>query len=138
MYYVLLFIHILVCIIMIVSILMQAGKGGGLAGGAFGGGAVGGGAGGSQLFGGGGAATFLTKVTSYAALAFFLTCIGLWFTARSANPIPESAAERMLREQQTPTPLTQPAQMPATTIPGVETAPATETAPAATSSDSAK
>ena len=136
MYYVLLFIHILVCIVMIVSILMQAGKGGGLAGGAFGGGAMGGG--GGQLFGGGGAASFLTKVTSYTGLAFFLTCIGLWFTARSANPIPESAAERMLREQQTPTPLTQPAQMP-TTVPGVETAPAaTETAPATTSSDSAK
>ena len=90
-----------------------------------------GGGGGSQLFGGGGggAASFLTKVTAYAALAFFLTCIGLWFTARSANPIPESAAERMLREQQTPIPLTQPALVPTSTLPGVETAPAaTETA----------
>jgi len=126
MYYALLFVHIIVCIVMIVSILMQAGKGGGLAGGAFGGGAMGGG-GGSQLFGGGGAATFLTKVTSYAGLAFFLTCIGLWFTARSANPIPESAAERMLREQQTPVPITQPAQLPTTTLPGVESAPQTTT-----------
>lgn len=133
MYYLLLFIHILVCIVMIVSILMQAGKGGGLAGGAFGGGAMGGG-GGSQLFGGGGAATFLTKVTSWSGVAFFLTCIGLWFTARSSNPIPESAAERMLREQQTPVPITQPAQTPTTTLPGLET----ETAPASTSSDSAK
>ena len=135
MYYVLLFVHIIVCIVIVVSILMQAGKGGGLAGGAFGGGAMGGG-GGSQLFGGGGAATFLTKVTSYAALAFFLTCIGLWFTARSANPIPESAAERMLREQQTPTPLTQPAQ-PTSTIPGLETTPA-ETPAEGAPTDSSK
>ena len=118
---------------MIGSILMQAGKGGGLAGGAFGGGAMsGGGGGGSQLFGGGGAATFLTKVTSYAALGFFLTCIGLWFTARSANPIPESAAERMMREQQTPVPISQPAQIPIPTgsVPA-EITPTTE-APATT------
>jgi preprotein translocase subunit SecG len=124
MYYALLFIHIIICIIMIGSILMQAGKGGGLAGGAFGGGASMSG-GGSQLFGGGGAATFLTKVTSYAAVVFFLTCIGLWFTARSANPIPESAAERMLREQQTPIPISQPVQIPIPTgsVPGLETTP---------------
>jgi preprotein translocase subunit SecG len=136
MYYFLLFVHIIICIVMIGSILMQAGKGGGLAGGAFGGAATGGG--GSQLFGGGGAATFLTKVTSYAALGFFLTCIGLWFTARSANPIPESAAERMLREQQTPTPITQPAQVdiPAGLIPGTETVPAAATTE--TAADSSK
>ena len=118
---------------MIGSILMQAGKGGGLAGGAFGGSGMSGG--GSQLFGGGGAATFLTKVTSYAGLGFFLTCIGLWFTARSANPIPESAAERMMREQQTPVPVSQPAQVPIPTgyVPDLETAPASDAAPATTS-----
>ena len=121
---------------MIGSILMQAGKCVGLARGAFGGAATSGG--GSQLFGGGGAATFLTKVTSYAALGFFLTCIGLWFTARSANPIPESAAERMLREQRTPTPITQPAQIdiPAGLFPGTETVP--ESATTETAADSSK
>jgi preprotein translocase subunit SecG len=121
MYYALLLIHIIICFVMIGSILMQAGKGGGLAGGAFGGSGMSGG--GSQLFGGGGAATFLTKVTSYAALGFFLTCIGLWFTARSANPVPESAAERMMREQQTPVPISQPAQVPIPTgsVPDLET-----------------
>ena len=124
MYYALLFVHILVCIIMIVSILMQAGKGGGLAGAAFGGGAMGGG---GQLFGGGGAASFLTKVTTYVAVVFFLTCIGLWHTAKVGNVIPESAAERMLREQRTPVPITQPAQVP---IPGTKTIPPTQDAAA--------
>lgn len=120
MYYFLLFIHIIICIVMISSILMQAGKGGGLAGGAFGGGAT---SGGGQLFGGGGAATFLTKVTSYAALVFFLTCIGLWHTARIGSTIPESAAERMLREQQAPVPITGTVPVPfgTGTVPGAAT-----------------
>ncbi len=126
MYYVLLGIHILVCIVMIVSILMQAGRGGGLAGGAFGG--MGGG-GGSQLFGGGGAATFLTKVTTYTAVFFFATCIGLWYTARTTDSAPETAAERMLQQQGAPVPLSPPA----SPLP-IESRTTTDVAPASTDS----
>jgi len=126
MYYLLLGVHILVCVVMIVSILMQAGRGGGLAGGAFGG--MGGG-GGSQLFGGGGAATFLTKVTTYSGVLFFATCVGLWYTARTGESLPETAAEKMLQQQGTPVPLTQPA----APLPLDATTPATEaTTPAST------
>ena len=129
MYYALLSVHILVCIVMIVSILMQAGRGGGLAGGAFGGAASGGG---GQLFGGGGAATFLTKVTTYTAVFFFVTCIGLWYTARSGDSLPETAAEKMLQQQGSRIPLNQPA-LP---LPFDDSAPTTTEGAAPASTDS--
>lgn len=93
-----LIIHILVCIVLIVSILLQSSKGGGLAG-AFGG------AGGQTgaMFGGTGAATFLSKVTRWLAVVFFLTCLGLWYTSRSADTLPETASQRVGREQRVPT-----------------------------------
>lgn len=97
---VLLIIHILVCIFIIVAVLMQASKGGGLAG-AFGG--AGGQAG--AMFGGAGAGTFLSKLTTWLAVVFFLTCILLWHVSRSADELPETAAERILREQGVPVPL---------------------------------
>ena len=98
----LLIVHVIVCIVLMGSILLQAGKGGGLAGGAFGG--VGGG---GAVFGGTGAATFLTKVTTYVAIVFFLTCIGLWHSSRSGDTLPKTAAERML-EEGGPVPLSSP------------------------------
>jgi preprotein translocase subunit SecG len=62
-------IHIIVCIALILTVLLQAGKGGGLAG-AFGGGATA-----QTFFGGRGAATFLSKATSWLAVAFMLMSI---------------------------------------------------------------
>src|SRR6267143_1029620 len=63
-------IHIVVCMALMASILLQSGKGGGLAG-AFG-------AGSSQtLFGGRGAATFLSRATTVLAVIFFLTSLTL-------------------------------------------------------------
>ena len=91
-------IHVIISIGLILAILLQKGKGGGLAGSAFGG------AGGSAVFGGAGAASFLTKVTTYLAVGFFITCISLWFTSRTGDVLPETAAERLLGEQ-TPLPL---------------------------------
>lgn len=91
----LLVVHILVCLVLIVSILLQASKGGGLST-AFGG------SGGSAMFGGAGAATFLSKVTTVLAVVFFLTCIGLWYASRGDSSAPETAAERALREQPVP------------------------------------
>ncbi|TMQ58950.1 MAG: preprotein translocase subunit SecG [Candidatus Eisenbacteria bacterium] len=72
-------IHIVVCLALMASILLQSGKGGGLAG-AFG-------AGSSQtLFGGRGAATFLSRATTTLAVIFFLTSLTLGIQAsRSAG-----------------------------------------------------
>jgi preprotein translocase subunit SecG len=109
---VLLAIHIIACVVLIVTILLQAGKGGGLAGSAFGGGI---GGGGGAVFGGSGAGSFLAKVTTYLAIVFLLTCLALYYTSRSGDTIPQTAAERMLgkgtpvplQSTQTPQPLTE-------------------------------
>jgi len=63
-------IHIMVCIFLVISVLLQAGKGGGM-GAAFGGGGSG------SVFGGRGPATFLQKMTTAVAFIFMLTSIVL-------------------------------------------------------------
>jgi len=68
---ILLFFHIVVCVTLILVVLLQAGKGGGLAG-AFG---AAGGQTGQMLFGGRGAATFLSKATTVLGAAFLLTSL---------------------------------------------------------------
>lgn len=82
-------IHIFACVALVVSILLQSGKGGGLAG-AFG-------AGSSQtLFGGRGAATFLTRASTALAVVFFLTSLTLGLTsARRSSP----AARSLMQEE---------------------------------------
>jgi preprotein translocase subunit SecG len=64
-------LHLIVCIFLIIVVLLQAGKGGGM-GIAFGGG------GGSQtVFGSSGAGNFLTRLTSATAFIFLITSLGL-------------------------------------------------------------
>jgi len=77
MFGVILGIHILVCVGLIVVVLLQSGKGGGLAG------AFGGAGGVGAVFGGQAAATFLTKSTRYLAIAFMVTSLALAFTLRA-------------------------------------------------------
>lgn len=82
----LLFLHITVSIALVVTVLLQSGKGGGLAG-TFGGSGVTGG-----VFGGRGAAPFLVKATTVFAVLFMLTAISLNFvnpTQRSASSVLE-------------------------------------------------
>ena len=63
-------IHVIVCLILIGVVLLQQGKSADLAG-AFGG------QGSQTAFGPRGAANLLTKVTTYAAIVFMFTSIGL-------------------------------------------------------------
>lgn len=61
--------HVLVCIALVLVVLMQSSKGEGLAGGtAFGGGVTG------AVFGGRGAASFLSKATTVLAVVFMVNC----------------------------------------------------------------
>ena len=66
-------LHVVVCVVLILVILLQAGKGGGM-GAAFGGGS-------QTVFGGRGAQTFLGKVTSACAAIFMLTSLTLAYHA---------------------------------------------------------
>ena len=70
MYYFLLLVHLLICLGLIGVVLIQSGKGGGLAGGAFGGSA-------QTVFGGRGATDFVTRATMILGAAFFLTSLVL-------------------------------------------------------------
>jgi preprotein translocase subunit SecG len=69
-------IHILVSLTLILVVLLQAGKGGGLAG------AFGGGGGVGAVFGGQAAGDFLTKMTRYLAVGFMLTSLTLAMISR--------------------------------------------------------
>lgn len=63
-------LHVFVCLLLILIVLLQAGKGAEM-GATFG-------AGGSQsVFGSGGAAPFMTKLTTVIAVIFMVTSIGL-------------------------------------------------------------
>lgn len=63
-------LHVVICFILIAVILLQAGRGQGLAGSSFSGGGV-------QSLLGTRAADVLTKATTVAAILFLFTCIGL-------------------------------------------------------------
>ena len=81
----LIIVHVVVSAVLILVILLQAGKGGGL-GGAFGGST-------QAVFGGRGAQTFLGKVTSAAAAVFMLTSLSLsYLSTRSGSVVKEAPA----------------------------------------------
>ena len=69
-YYLITTVHVLVCIILILVVLLQSGKGADLAS-AFGGGAT------QTAFGSRGPASFLSKMTTVAAIVFMITSITL-------------------------------------------------------------
>jgi preprotein translocase subunit SecG len=101
-------LHVLICIGLIMVVLMQSAKGEGLAG-AFGGSGVTG-----AVFGGRGAATFLSKATTILAIAFFVSCLVLSFLSpgsggtRQESSAIQREAERRAGEGSAP----------ATSIPG--------------------
>ena len=84
MYGVVIVIHIIACFILIATILLQSGKGGGLAG------LFGAGGGATQTIFGARASTFLTRATTVAAIAFLLSCITLTiFSSRRGKSLLE-------------------------------------------------
>jgi preprotein translocase subunit SecG len=60
----------IISVLLVLGILLQSSKGGGLAG-------IAGGMGSSTVFGGRGAASFLSKATTILATVFFLNCLGM-------------------------------------------------------------
>src|SRR5262245_2508901 len=70
MYAFLLVLHLVVCLCLVAVILVQSGKGGGLAGGAFGGAT-------QTVFGGRGATDFVTRATVVLGVLFFVTSLSL-------------------------------------------------------------
>ena len=86
-------IHILVCLCLVLAVLLQSGKGGGLAS------AVGGGLSASSVLGGRSAATFLSKATTIFAVVFMISCLAQAVIVRGQHEDPVTATERMLREQ---------------------------------------
>ena len=70
MYTFLIVCHILITVVLVVAVLLQSGKGGGLGAGFGGGGA-------NTLFGSSGGSNFFTKLTMGLAAAFMITSLGL-------------------------------------------------------------
>lgn len=75
---VLIFIHVVVCIALIMIVLLQTGKGADM-GAAFGGGSS------QTLFGSTGASTFLSKATTVAAVVFMITSLALAYMSTNRN-----------------------------------------------------
>jgi preprotein translocase subunit SecG len=71
-------LHVFICVMLMLVVLIQPGKSGGL-------GAALGGAGAQQIFGGRGAGNFLTRTTWIAASIFFLTSVTLAYLSTSTG-----------------------------------------------------
>ena len=99
-------IHIMICMVLIVTVLLQSGKAADLAG-AFGG------AGSQSAFGPRGAKTLLSKMTTICAVLFMFTSLGLWIISG------RQSSGSVLSGEQAPPVKDQPAAA-ATTQPGTK------------------
>jgi len=87
--------HVIICFALIIAVLMQSAKGEGLAGGtAFGGGVS------SAVFGGRGAASFLSKATTVLAIVFFVNCGALALMSASTRVSVVGGAEETTEESE--------------------------------------
>jgi preprotein translocase subunit SecG len=80
-------LHVIVCLMLMLVVLIQPGKSGGL-------GAALGGAGAQQIFGGRGAGNFLTRTTWIAATVFFVTSVTLAYVSTSTGDSLEDLANQ--------------------------------------------
>lgn len=118
-------VHVTVCIVLILVVLLQAGKGANM-GAVFGGSS-------QTIFGSSGPGTFLGKMTTIVAIVFMLTSFSLSYTAsRKASSLMEGAA-RPAAQKTAPAPEVPPApaqQAPAAAAAPAQQAPAAPAAPA--------
>jgi len=100
MYTLLVVLFIILSIAMVIVILLQAGKGQGLAG------AIGGGASSSSIFGGRGAADFLSKATSWIAALYilFAIIIGMMYKTEVEHTQQSLIQQRAARQEAMPQP----------------------------------
>jgi len=90
LYYIVIFIFVLVCLMLIGIILMQSSQSGGM-GSALGGNAL------NAAFGGQGADKLLVKITAFLATAFMLLAIALnIMSAPGSNNMPTSSSDSIL------------------------------------------
>jgi preprotein translocase subunit SecG len=99
MFYALLVLHLLICLGLIGVVLVQSGKGGGLAGGAFGGTA-------QTVFGGRGATDFMTRATMVLGVAFFVTSIVLALVKTNEGRTSRSVIRQMQQRASQQAPVT--------------------------------
>lgn len=88
-------VHVFICVLLVLVVLLQSGKGGGLAS------SVAGGLSSASFLGGRTASNFLTKLTTVLATAFFLSCLVQFISFDSGTEEASSATERMLQQQAT-------------------------------------
>ena len=120
MYGLILVFHLIVCLALIGVVLLQSGKGGGLAGGAFGGTA-------QTVFGGRGATDFLSRATMVLGGLFFATSLVLALMSSNTR-----ASRSLLQEEarRSSAPATAPA-VPGGGSPAVPSSPSTPVTPPA-------
>jgi len=119
-------IHVTVCIVLILVVLLQAGKGANM-GAVFGGSS-------QTIFGSSGPGTFLGKMTTIVAVIFMLTSFSLSYTAsRKGSSLMEGAARPAAQTTAPAAPAGQPAAPPATPA-----APVAPVAPAPAAPQTAK
>lgn len=122
-------VHSLVALFLILVVLLQSGRGGGM------GIALGGAS--SQIFGGRGASTFLTKLTSIAAVTFFLTSFTLTVMSSRQHSVVAAAKAQQSAEEPAKIDPAKPEEVAPAVAPESEQAPAAPApaAPAAGSAD---
>jgi preprotein translocase subunit SecG len=114
-------IHIIVCLALIMVVLLQTGKGADM-GAAFGGGSS------NTLFGATGASTFLSKMTTAAAVVFMLTSLILAYMATTQQAGISPLKDQPVVETTTVPPAGEATATPDTTPPAENTATTPETA----------
>ena len=100
-------LHVVICIGLVLVVLLQSSKGGGLAGGsAFGGGAE------STMFGGRGAGTLLSKATTVFGVAFMISALTLTLMGTRSSAPRSVVAEEAARAPVAPLPTAAPGSVP--------------------------
>ena len=116
-------LHAIVCILLMLVVLIQPGKSGGL-------GAALGGAGAQQIFGGRGAGNFLTRTTWISATVFFVTSITLAYISTSTGDSLQNLNRRNKAQGTEASGSAEPVKGDSAAAPADKTAPAAPAAPA--------